>query len=69
MKKRKELIEDSQIIDILEALVKLREINRNQCECTVHRRTGGILEVCESCDAYCSFYEIYDYVMEHMEGK
>jgi len=51
-------------IEIIEVVTRLAKDSIGECECTVHRRTGDILEVCDSCGAHVDLSEIY----AHVEG-
>jgi hypothetical protein len=60
------MMTSEKLLQMLASIMQLVERSKGQCECTVHRRTGNIIEVCEACSADVSLNEIYDHVAQEL---
>ncbi len=54
-------------MEIMRVVARLAEESDGECECTVHRRSGDIIDVCPSCHAYTYLSEIHSTVMGFSE--
>ena len=63
VKKQKSLLDEpnQMAIDLIGIVTRLAKESVGECDCTVHRRTGDIIEVCGPCGAAADLSEIYTY--------
>ena len=50
-------------VEIMEVVAKLALATVGECNCTIHRRTGDIDEICDICAANVSLTEIHECAM------
>jgi len=70
MRKRKnKLVTADEVIEMVGIILQFHALQcRGECECTIHRRTGDILDVCESCSAGVQLYEIRQDIMSRVDA-
>jgi hypothetical protein len=69
MSKRSErMMTEAKVLTMFDRITEMWKRSRGPCECTIHKRTGDIVDLCPDCSADCALEEIFDYIAEQYDG-
>lgn len=66
-RKLEPIVTEADILQMFHQILLLRAKSQGPCECTVHRRTGDIVDLCGPCSAGVALEEIRDYIADQYE--
>ena len=71
MSKRKteRMMTEAKVLTMIQQIMEMWRKSRGPCECTIHKRTGDIADLCSPCSMDCALVEVFDYLAEQYEGE
>ncbi len=68
-KKGERMMTEAKILTMISRIVEMWGKSQGPCECTVHKRSGDIIDLCPDCSADCALEEISGYIAEQYEAE
>jgi hypothetical protein len=67
-KRNERMMTEAKVMIMFVQIMEMWTKSRGPCECTIHKRTGDIVDLCPDCSADCALEEIFDYIAEQYNG-
>jgi hypothetical protein len=68
-KKVDRMMTEAKVLTMISRIVEMWGKSQGPCECTVHKRSGDIVDLCPDCSADCALEEISGYIAEQYESE
>ena len=68
-KKAERMMTEAKVLTMISRIVEMWGKSQGPCECTVHKRSGDIIDLCPDCSADCALAEISSYIAEQYEAE
>jgi len=62
------MMTEGKVLEMFQIILDLTERSKGSCECTVQKRTGNIIDVCDACSADSALHDIYECVKSMEEA-